>query len=193
MKDLDFRIKGLEKFDVHHLGFAVERLDKAVEMWANIYGAGPFHYFSNTMDVVYEGKPYTWHQDDAFGRFGRFAVELSEYHFDEANPLPERLKRILCPRPNGFNHMGYSTTDYDACLERLETLGIKKLIHKVTESKGGTSEVYFYDATQQLGCFLEIFPPSDYIRSFHEELAKEREVWDGKNIFRREMPGGFIW
>jgi catechol 2,3-dioxygenase-like lactoylglutathione lyase family enzyme len=94
---------------IHHVGYVVPDLPRAIEWWTRTLGAGPFVVLEHIPfdEVTYEGSPAVYDHSSAFGSYGAILVELTVVHV--ASPgLNERLVG------HGVGHVGMLTDDLDA-------------------------------------------------------------------------------
>lgn len=181
---MEFKLPGFQRADVYHMGIVVEDVEKAVETWSSIYGAGPFYYFSGAQfdELLFKGQPVTFSETSAYGKFGRFAVELQKFEFEE--PMPELAELLGAGSPNRMNHAGFLSDDPAADSARLEALGLPVFMY----GRLGDNVFYWHDAREQLGHFVEIFRNRDIIQKFHGAVARVSETWDGQDPLRRVLP-----
>lgn len=180
---MDLTLPGFEQLDVYHIGFVVDDVPSAVRTWTKFYGAGPFFYFSNSKydELRYLGEPVHFTETSAFGKFGRFAVELQKFTFD--TPVPD-LQDILGTQHNTLNHAGYLAEDPAKASARLEALGLPMFLY----GRNGGNTFYWHDARDELGHFVEIFNDRDIVRRFHSAVDGAAEGWDGTEPLRSQLP-----
>lgn len=174
-------LSGFERYDVYHMGIVVQDVPQAVNTWAKVYGAGPFYHFSTNYDLEFRGEQVKFTETSAFGKFGRFVVELQNFTFD--TPVPE-LQEILGTQLNTINHAGFLTEDPAAASARLEATGIPLFL----QGSVGDNVFYWHDARKELGHFVEVFLNRDIIRKFHAAVASVAEGWDGTEPLRTSLP-----
>lgn len=177
-------VPGFEKTDVYHMGIIVDDVPKAVETWSRIYGAGPFYYFTGAVydELLFRGRPVTFHEQSAYGKWGRFAVELQRFVFDD--PVPELEDLLGVNRPGAINHAGFLADDPAAASARLESLGVPLFL----QGRLGENTFYWHDARDQIGHFVEVYNHSEGVRKFHKAVAREASDWDGSDPLRTSLP-----
>lgn len=184
--NINFKELGFEQYDVYHFGITVENVEKAAELWANVFGCGPFLYFQNPTPATFKGRPVKFYENSAFCKIGRFFMELQHFEYDE--PDPELDAFLSGDKLNGINHIGFLAEDAAAASARLEAMGFPCLIHETGE--GG--EHFWHDARDKMGIMVEIFQKTDFILKYHKAMSEMTANWDGTDVLRREAPDEYF-
>jgi len=159
-----------------HIGYTVESIPEAVDLWARAFGAGPFFVIEDIVfdEIEHRHGPAEFDHSTAFGQWGGIAVELWEVH--KLAPKATLGPRISATdRPN---HVAYHVEDLKAESDRLQALGFELLLRLVVFG----SEIRIHDAPQ-LGHTIEIQTGASVL-GLHAGLAAAAEAWDGSNPLR---------
>jgi catechol 2,3-dioxygenase-like lactoylglutathione lyase family enzyme len=167
---------------VSHISYAVADLPRAVEFWADTFGAGPFFVLEHVRfdEIECQGGPALLDHTAAFGQWGSIAVELQRVF--EASPDP--LAELVAVEPPRLNHVAYISPEVAVDSARLERAGMPKFMF----GRIGEVEVTFHDATSALGHAIEIHRESDHIHGFFDALKTAAQDWRGEDPLRSGPP-----
>jgi hypothetical protein len=137
--------------------YATFDLRLAAERWARMAGAGPFFLVDLPADLekVYRGKPAEDTFQAAIGFMGTTCIELMQ----PTNEAPSIIREILDARGEGAVQHVYPNIrpldigQYDAVCAHYRTNGLEEALSFRLPGMGRNA---FFDATQSLGCFLEV-------------------------------------
>jgi catechol 2,3-dioxygenase-like lactoylglutathione lyase family enzyme len=165
---------------IHHVGFVVADLSKAIERWTKTFGAGPFYVLD---DVQFEwcrthGEPARFSHAAAFGQWGSTTVELQRFEGIEPAPLHELL---AAGRREGINHVGIVVPDLEAESRRFEQLGYPPYL----DAGFGDVHAIWHDTIAELGYSLEVHTQSATLDGFFANVAAAADGWDGSEPIRR--------
>jgi catechol 2,3-dioxygenase-like lactoylglutathione lyase family enzyme len=166
---------------ISHVSYVVEDIERAVDFWVAMFGAGPFHVLERIeFDAIeHRGGPATLDHSAAFGQWGAIAVELQQVY--DAQPA-ELAARVAGGAPR-VNHIAYISPDVEADSRRLEQAGMPRFMF----AKLGPVEVTFHDAPA-LGHAIELHRESDHIYGFFGAIAEAARGWDGSEPLRTGPP-----
>ena len=113
---------GVDVRSVHHVAFAVEDLDEAVETYRSLFGA----------EVEVRGRLEEQGVEAAYLRLGSGRVEL-------VSPLGEDtpVGRFLASRGPGMHHVGFEVDDVAAALDELAANGAEVIDPEPRPGLGG--------------------------------------------------------
>lgn len=176
----------LETRGVTETCFVTHDLEKCIDNWVNTMGAGPFymHTYGPGITLSYRGQPAHDSFKAAIGFSGATLIELLQ----PLNDAPSIFQEILQARGEGALHHVYpniqplSAAEFDAQLAAYRDKGFKEAAWL---QPPGVGRNVFLDATDTLGCFIELleFDPVTYSK-ITERLHAEHMRWDGKNPIR---------
>jgi len=163
---------------IHHIGYAVPDLGRAVEHWTTVYGAGPFFALDHIAfdRCTSKGHEVKWDHSAAFGQWGPIAVELQQLH--EIQPSLERL--LTAKRSEGINHIAYAVDYPRAESERLESMGFPAYLN----AQFGEIDVTFHDCIDLLGYSIEVHQAGPALDAFFNTVADGARDWNGENRLR---------
>lgn len=147
----------------NHICIATRDLDRAVRVWWDRYGVGPwrvFRYDASNMDV--EGRPAQFEMRAALAQLGPgFRIEIIE-PLDDGSPYAESLERH--GGADHIHHVRLDVTDFGEAFRRLRDLGLETRLNATFAGAdaGGPRVSGAYLGTEaELGFTLEIaeIPP----------------------------------
>jgi catechol 2,3-dioxygenase-like lactoylglutathione lyase family enzyme len=149
----------VERRLIHHIAFDVRDVSEAIKFFVDTFGMGPFYRLRN----VQGNDPSN--VSAGFGYWGNIYVEL----------MPAMAGRIdSAPR---FNHVAYMSSEPAEESARLAGLGLKKFM----EFKVGNVWPQFHDASDKIGCAVEIHQRSAELDGFFKLVAESSQDWDGSD------------
>ena len=141
--------------DVMQLGIVTRDLARAIRVWADTYGVGPWQVFefdgSNMTDRTVGGAPVDYAMKIALAMLGPMMLELIE-------PLDERSIYWTSLEQHGgrdhVHHILCGTDDYAASLDHFKAIGVEA---SQTGHMTQTDATFAYlDTEADLGLALEI-------------------------------------
>lgn len=161
---------------INHICYAVDDVQRAVEFWVSVFGAGPFFRVEPAPfdRVEHRGRRAVWAPFVAFGQWGPIGVELLEVHDVE----PDTLARHFAAQ-GVVNHVAFLSPAPEADSARLEALGMPLLL----SNRRGLVETTWH-AAPGLGHAIEIHRDTEFIRSFFARIAAAADSWDGGDPLR---------
>jgi hypothetical protein len=164
---------------ISHVSYAVNNLEKAVEHWTTVLGAGPFFVVDKVGfdEISFNGGPCVWEHSAAFGQWGSISVELQENRRTE----PAAFTRLVLPGPLPVvNHVAYLSETPEEDSRELAAAGHRLFLH----ARFGGIEMRFHDTTAAIGHPVEIHRDSAALRSNFSRIAAAALNWDGSNPLR---------
>jgi catechol 2,3-dioxygenase-like lactoylglutathione lyase family enzyme len=168
---------------IHHIGYVVDDIPRAVDWAVSQLGAGPFFLAAHMPfdEVTYAGQPAAYDHSSAFGQWGAIRLELTEVH--SASP-PGLADMFGGPTPR-IGHVAFLADDLDAETEALEAAGLP-LFHT---GRSGPIRAHWFDGRSVFGHHVEVLQRSDVLLGLYEMMRTSHEGWDGSDPLR-EGPGG---
>ena len=162
MKDL------LNKYGIKQLGYHVENLEASAKMFRDLLGAGPFVDLGVSEPAVlkYRGQDSGMRSRCALGHIKDVQIELIEVTTDEPDVYKD----------NGFglHHVCIWADDVDKVVEEFTTAGVEVAMEMVS---GQGLKVVYFDAREQLGCFVECNAPIEQlwqgVKALHEKAGDD--------------------
>jgi hypothetical protein len=163
---------------VIQMGFVTTDLERSLDYWIDVVGAGPFFYAEYAPEgQVYRGQPTVTKFRLAYGYSGDMNIEVVQQSDDAPSAYTELLQTGR-PVPVGglFHHVMIDHDDYDAIYQRYLAAGAERCFDAL--APGGMRYCYL-DARRQMDCYVELI---EHAQAFAVALAKMREArntWDG--------------
>jgi glyoxalase/bleomycin resistance protein/dioxygenase superfamily protein len=163
---------------VHHYGYTVPDLEKAIHNAVAMYGIGPFLMIENVPleDVTSRGEPAAFAHSTAFAQWGDIRIELSQIH----QCAPARVRDAFAASGPGVNHVAWTVSSLVQAGERLEDAGAPSF---VSASLGDISFV-FHDSSAVWGHNVELHLDSPAFHGFFEQIRDMSVDWDGRDPIR---------
>jgi catechol 2,3-dioxygenase-like lactoylglutathione lyase family enzyme len=163
---------------IHHIGYVVEDIPRAVDWAVSTLGAGPFFAIEHLEfdEVTYDGAPAAYDHSSAFGQWGELRLELTQVH----SAAPAGLAAMLggpAPRPG---HVAWLADDLDAETERLTAGGL----HLFHTGRAGPVRAHWFDARATLGHHIEVLQRAPELLGFYDMMRAAAQGWDGRDPLR---------
>ena len=164
---------------VVQVAYAVDDVEAAAASWAERTGAGPFFvsHHGPVAAVDARGQPATFDHSSAYGQWGQLQVELVQVH-----PTTSASLHDVVPRSPGLHHVTWFAADLRAEQSRLAAIGWPVAMTARTSSGFAFA---FHDARSDLGHLVEVYEPTDRVRSLYARVAEASRGWDGREPVRR--------
>ena len=157
-------------FPLFQHAYVVNDLERSVNGWSELLGAGPFsiraHHRASRFE--YRGTPQEADVSYAFGYLGDTMVQLIQQHDD----TPSIFREMYSPGEEGFHHVGTLVHDFPAAKRYFLDQGFEVACELWT---GGVDAAYF-DTRSVTGGFTEIHGDPPYIL---ETFATYRRAHEG--------------
>lgn len=158
---------------VAQVGIIVEDLDKAVENYGNLFGIGPWHFYTYGKPLVrkmtYHGEPAEYKMRIALSYLGPLRIELIE--MVEGDTV---YADFVAEHGYGMHHFGVLVEDMEAALAEAEAAGLKMTMDGAGFGRDGDGHYAYLDTEDSIGVTIElierpkgrvtpekIFPPED--------------------------------
>jgi methylmalonyl-CoA/ethylmalonyl-CoA epimerase len=146
--------------DANHICIVTRDLDRAVRVWWERYGVGPwrvFRYDASNMSAVVDGRPADFEMRAALAPLGPgFRVEIIQ-PLSDGNPYAESLAEH--EGADHLHHLRLDVADFDEALGHLRGLGIGTRLHATFASAhadGPPLTGAYLDTKADLGFTLEV-------------------------------------
>ncbi len=168
-------------YPVVQLGWSVfEDIDTAIMRWVQAIGIGPFFVGRHVPldDVVHRGRPGRYDHSSAVAQWGDVQLELMEQHCDS----PSAIRDLSPDGRSRLASVSWCVPELAAEVARMERLGFP-LAWSCTLFGGAMSATWF-DTSDLLGCFVEIFEDSPAMRTAFAQCRKSAIGWSGDRPIR---------
>lgn len=155
----DFRNMGPR--DIHHVAFDVQDVSGAIKFFGAAFGIGPFYRLLNPAGNDPD------HVGAGFGYWGGIYVELIGMTGDPVAGASAGAPRL--------NHVAYMSTEPERESARLRDLGLPKF----REFRVGDVWPQFHDASNEIGCAIEIHQACADLDTFFAMVKDASAGWDG--------------
>lgn len=164
------------------LGYVVRDIEAGMEAWLAL-GVGPWFYFGavETDWFRHRGVDSGMEMSVALANSGDLQIELIQ----QRNEAPSLYKEFLDSGREGFQHVSYWSTDYQALYDKVLAEGFT-IGHE--GQIGGEQGRFAYlesPATEDAGTLIEISDVSGPKGQFFEHIRDEAAGWDGSEPIRR--------
>lgn len=163
---------------VVQVAYSVKDVAAAASRWAERTGAGPFFVRHHLPAVAVDaaGDAAFFEHSSAYGQWGDVQLELVQVHASTSASLAG-----VVPTAPGLHHVAWFAQDLRAEQRRLTRLGWPALM---TARTAGGNYYAFHDARSELGHLVEIYEPTERVRSLYERVAAASHRWDGRDPVR---------
>lgn len=151
----------------------ISDLDKSLEHWTQVLGAGPFFVFDVPVlpGQMYRGKPTEVSMRVAFGFSGGLLIELLQ----QTNDGPSVFKEMIESQGEGHHHVMLGIP-YDAGVERLQRHGFEMAY----SAQMPTGERFcLFDTRSSNGGYVELVDFSPASEAMLAQMHKAHLAWDG--------------
>lgn len=169
---------GVDLRAVVQLAYAVDDVELAAQQWALRTGAGPFlvRHHPSAAAAGPSGQAAAFDHSSAYGQWGPVQLELVQVH-----PTTSSSLSAVVPAGLGLHHVAWFADDLAAEKRRLEALGWPC----VMTARTAAGQCYaFHDARSDLGHLVEVYEPTDRVRSLYQRVALASLDWDGRDPVR---------
>lgn len=166
------------------LAFVVRDLEKTVVHWVGATGAGPFYRVHSEIleQPLYRGQPARDRFAAAMGFLGDTLMEF----IMPLNCEPSIHQEMLQSRGEGLQHIyprlgPITAAEYDAQYAEYIAAGYAP---GLTAMIPGIGRNAFFDATADLGCFIELLEINPATYAMIERMQATHCAWDRQNPMR---------
>lgn len=158
------------------VAYHVVDVRSAAISWARERGAGPFVLAEHipVSDVTYRGEPASFDHTSAYGQWGSVMVELVQQHDDVRSAVRDMFRAT----ETGLHHVACFADDFDRASRNLVARGWEP----ATIATAGDLRFGFFDARQELGHMLEIYPRTAGLQAFYDAVAAAADP-GGPDVF----------
>ena len=162
---------------IAQLGYVVIDLPAAIDLWIDMFGAGPFFLFENVEfpGWSYRGVETPTPLDIAAGQLGSVVIELILPRGDG----PSAYRDSFAPGTGGLHHYGVLVDDPDAAARHFAPAA-----PITTACTGVGTRFGYFDARPQLGVMVEIIETGPDVRELFAMIAGAAQDWDGTDRVR---------
>lgn len=174
-------LKGVTPYPIVQIGWSIfEDVERAVERWIRLTGAGPFYVEEHVAlsNVTHRGKATTFDHTTAQGQWGNVQLELMLQHCD--NPSP--IMNLCADRVSRLTSVSWFVPDLDAETRRLEAMGFP--LFWSCNVWDNSRRACWFDTSSLLGCFVEVFNENPSSRKALSLWSKSAEGWNGERPIR---------
>ena len=163
---------------VHHYGYVVDNLEKAIDHAIETLGAGPFFRIDHVPldSMKSDGAPATFDHSSAFGECGDTLLELMEIHTAEPAAVEEGF---ALPRPQ-LHHIAFVVPSLEDGIETLAQAGIPAYL----EATLGAIHFTYHDGSGTFGHDVELHQDSPDFQGFWTNIRGSNAGWDGSDPVR---------
>ena len=158
----------LGKYGIKQLGYHVENIEESAKLFRELMGAGPFVDLgvSEPASLKYRGQDSGMRSRCALGHVKDVQIELIEVTTDEPD--------VYKDAGYGLHHVCIWADDVDEVVEQFTAEGIEVAMEMVS---GQGLKVVYFDAREQLGCFVECSAPIEQlwqgVKALHENAGED--------------------
>jgi catechol 2,3-dioxygenase-like lactoylglutathione lyase family enzyme len=145
---------------INHICVVTRDLDRAVRLWTDRYGFGPWTIFTKdgtNMAALVDGEPTDFAMRVGLASVSRsFRIELIQ-PLDELGPYAASLARR--GGADHVHHVRLEVADYEAARARLDGLGRRRLLEAEFDGAPGAPGKFagtYFDTEDELGFVVEI-------------------------------------
>jgi methylmalonyl-CoA epimerase len=140
---------------VAQVALIVPNLDKAVEMYWNLFGIGPWHIYTYGKPLVksmtYHGEPAEYKMRVALGYLGPTRIELIQ-PLEGDNVYDDFVKE----HGYGVHHFGVLVDDMRAALAEAEAAGLTMIMDGAGFGADGDGHYAYLDTEDKIGVTIEL-------------------------------------
>jgi methylmalonyl-CoA/ethylmalonyl-CoA epimerase len=163
---------------IMQLAFVPGDMDKALNYWTKVMGAGPFFSLPHVSyrEVKYRGTPINLDFSILIGYWGDIQIELIEQHCDS----PSIYKSWREGGLEGLHHMCLLVDDIAEARAVFANAG--STIEQEVFMDG--AEAFYADTGGGPGTMIEVLEPSADFRSLFTMMREAARGWDGSDPLR---------
>jgi hypothetical protein len=164
------------------LGYIVRDIRGAMDAWVE-HGVGPWFYFEKveTDYFRHRGVDSPLEMSAAFANSGDLQIELIQ----QRNDAPSLYREFLDSGREGFQHISYWTTDYQALYDRAASLGYVVGHEGCIGGEQGRFAYLEHAGAQGSGTLIEISDVSGPKGMFFAHVRELAADWDGSEPIRQ--------
>lgn len=140
---------------VAQIGILVKDLDRAVELYWQVFGIGPWQFYTYGKPLVkrmtYYGKPVDYHMRLALSSCGPTRIELIELGGGDTI-----YADFVCEHGYGLQHVGVLVDDMRAALQQAEAAGFKMIQDGAGFGMDEDGHYAYLDTQEEFGMTIEL-------------------------------------
>lgn len=169
----------MKTYPIFQHAYFVNDIREACQKWSDLFGAGPFIVTEHhkTDQFMYRGTDVEADVSYAFGYLDNMMIQFIQQHDDK----PSIYRDMYAEGEEGFHHVGYLVSDWEAAKARLESMGFEC----ACELYASNVEAAYYDTRSVTGGFTEIhMDPPHIISAFAN--------WHWRHLTRGDDEGAIM-
>lgn len=143
------------KDGVAQVALVVRDLDRIVEQWWELFGVGPWHFYTYGQPLVkrmsYRGKPVEYSMRVALAWIGPLRIELIE-----PQGGPTVYEEFLREHGPGVHHFGVLVQDMEAAIRQAEEAGLAMTMDGSGFGLDGDGHYAYLDTEGRIGTTIEL-------------------------------------
>ncbi len=140
---------------INQVAMVVENLEKTVENYYNLFGIGPWSFYTYKRPLVkhmtYHGKDVDYSMRVALSYFGPMRVELIEMQYGDTV-----YADFVKEHGYGVHHFGLVVDDMQAAIKQAEAAGFKVIMDGAGFGLDGDGHYAYLDTEDALGTTYEL-------------------------------------
>ncbi len=143
------------KNGVGQVAIVVKDLDKTVKQYHDVFGIGPWHFYTYEKPLVkkmsFRGKPADYSMRIALSYFGPSRIELIEVK--HGNSV---YQDFIDEHGYGIQHLGFRVDDMQSALQQAEEAGFKMIMDGSGFGPDGDGHYAYLDTESDFGTMIEL-------------------------------------
>jgi len=140
---------------VAQVALVVRDLDRVVEQWWELFGIGPWHFYTYGTPLVkqmsYRGKPAEYSMRVALSWVGPLRIELIE-----PQRGPTVYEEFMREHGQGVHHIGVLVGDMTAAIRQAEGAGLAMTMDGSGFGLDGDGHFAYLDTAERIGTTIEL-------------------------------------
>lgn len=140
---------------VAQIGIIVKNLEDTVKRYHEIFGIGPWHFYTYKKPLVkemtYYGKPANYSMRLALSYFGPMRIELIEPGAGESV-----YHDFIKEHGYGIHHLGLLTDNFEKSIQEASSAGIEMIMDGAGFGLDGDGHYAYLDTEKDFGVTLEL-------------------------------------
>lgn len=143
------------KNGVGQVAIVVKDLDKTVKQYHDVFGIGPWHFYTYEKPLVkkmsFRGKPADYSMRIALSYFGPSRIELIEVKHGGSV-----YQDFIDEHGYGIQHLGFRVDDMQSALQQAEEAGFKMIMDGSGFGPDGDGHYAYLDTESDFGTMIEL-------------------------------------
>jgi hypothetical protein len=160
------------------MGYVTRDLDKALDFWIDVAGAGPFYFAEYEPErQMYRGQPTHIRFRLAYGYLGDMQIEVTQQLEGGASAYTEALDGAESIPVGGlYHHLLMLHDGYDGIHGTYTKAGAEEVYSAYVE---GVGRFCYLDARKLMGCHVEFVEFTADFEAACVKMRAEHLAWDG--------------